>query len=293
MGAGEATRAWEARPFTGFACRLILLPPRPSGPRPPICWSSRPGRCGGAAYGSGLLSPPLSVAVATALAAEGPADVFALAAWPANASLSLRTTGASIVDDADRTNSPISPSLAMTALLSTPNSLASSYTRTFATALLAYSARLITRASQPDRSGLLRPALIPAVHRRKLIERSLQSQPVSLAARPADLFPFRQAAPVRCTARVKSAVAQVPSGGATRLSPAMLRPRGCSANACRASVRYLTSSSAGAGPGRRRSTPAGWPGGAWLVPSSPGWGCRYAPRPGSALRRRRELSHSR
>ena len=59
----------------------------------------------------------------------------ALGAWAANASLSLRTTGASIVDDAERTNSPISWSLAITALLSTPNSLASSYTRTFATAL--------------------------------------------------------------------------------------------------------------------------------------------------------------
>jgi len=64
-----------------------------------------------------------------------PADAFAAAAWPANASLSLRTTGASIVDDAERTNSPISWSLAITALLSTPNSLASSYTRTFATTL--------------------------------------------------------------------------------------------------------------------------------------------------------------
>ena len=59
----------------------------------------------------------------------------ALGCWAANASLSLRTTGASIVEDADRTNSPISWSLAITALLSTPNSLASSYTRTFATAL--------------------------------------------------------------------------------------------------------------------------------------------------------------
>jgi hypothetical protein len=45
---------------------------------------------------------------------------------PENASVSLRTTGASIVEDADRTNSPISWSLAMTTLLSTPNSLASS-----------------------------------------------------------------------------------------------------------------------------------------------------------------------
>ncbi len=41
-------------------------------------------------------------------------------------SLSLRTTGASIVEDAERTNSPISWSLAITALLSTPSSFASS-----------------------------------------------------------------------------------------------------------------------------------------------------------------------
>jgi len=49
-----------------------------------------------------------------------------LAAPLVKASLSLRTTGASIVEDAERTNSPISSSLAMTALLSTPNSFASS-----------------------------------------------------------------------------------------------------------------------------------------------------------------------
>ncbi len=55
---------------------------------------------------------------------------------PWNASVSLRTTGASIVEDAERTNSPSSWSLAMTTLLSTPNSLASSYTRTLATSLL-------------------------------------------------------------------------------------------------------------------------------------------------------------
>jgi hypothetical protein len=52
------------------------------------------------------------------------AGPFAACAW--NDSLSLRTTGASIVEDADRTNSPMSWSLAMTALLSTPNSFASS-----------------------------------------------------------------------------------------------------------------------------------------------------------------------
>ncbi|MDQ0845431.1 hypothetical protein QFZ68_005111 [Streptomyces sp. V1I6] len=64
------------------------------------------------------------------------ADLPALPPGPCSASVSLRTTGASIVEDAERTNSPSSWSLAMTTLLSTPNSLASSYTRTLATSLL-------------------------------------------------------------------------------------------------------------------------------------------------------------
>jgi hypothetical protein len=63
-----------------------------------------------------------------------------------SASVSLRTTGASIVEDAERTNSPSSWSLAMTTLLSTPNSLASSYTRTLATSLL-----LVRGGRPPDR----------------------------------------------------------------------------------------------------------------------------------------------
>ena len=48
------------------------------------------------------------------------------AALAENASLSRRTTGASIVEEADLTNSPISLSWSMTTLLSTPNSFASS-----------------------------------------------------------------------------------------------------------------------------------------------------------------------
>lgn len=64
------------------------------------------------------------------------AGLPALPPGPCSASVNLRTTGASIVEDAERTNSPSSWSLAMTTLLSTPNSLASSYTRTLATSLL-------------------------------------------------------------------------------------------------------------------------------------------------------------
>jgi len=93
---------------------------------------------------------------ATWLSAFRAAEVFGPCV--ANASLSLRTTGASIVEDADLTNSPISWSLAITALLSTPNSFASSYTRTFATAL-PHSVR--TYPDHRGRPGLeLRPAQI-------------------------------------------------------------------------------------------------------------------------------------
>jgi hypothetical protein len=68
-------------------------------------------------------------------------DLAALAAACArssspNCSLRRRTTGASIVEEADLTNSPMSLSVARTTLLSTPRSFASSCTRTFATALL-------------------------------------------------------------------------------------------------------------------------------------------------------------
>lgn len=80
-----------------------------------------------------------------------------------NASVSLRTTGASIVEDADLTNSPISVSLAMTTLLSTPNSLASSYTRTFATAL---------PNSVREPCSAAGPSLTERTHRRVLIRRS-------------------------------------------------------------------------------------------------------------------------
>jgi hypothetical protein len=111
-----------------------------------------PFSAGGAATSASARARPF--AAPRVAAAAFPAPFAALAAWPANSSLSLRTTGASIVEDADLTNSPISWSLAITALLSTPNSLASSYTRTFATALL-YSARS-DRACQPARQGVLR-----------------------------------------------------------------------------------------------------------------------------------------
>jgi hypothetical protein len=87
------------------------------------------------AVGAALTRPLAARRPAAAGFGAAPLPFVALPTWPANASLSRRTTGASMVEDADRTNSPISWSLAMTALLSTPNSFASSYTRTFATTL--------------------------------------------------------------------------------------------------------------------------------------------------------------
>jgi hypothetical protein len=67
-----------------------------------------------------------------------PALLAAVVPFPAgNASRSLRTTGASIVEDGDLTNSPMSVSFAMISLLVLPSSFASSCTRALpATALL-------------------------------------------------------------------------------------------------------------------------------------------------------------
>jgi len=98
--------------------------PKSAGDRPPGEWATGaciPGDCG---RGDDVAA----LAVLTAVVLAGDATGMA--------SRSLRTTGASTVEDAERTNSPISLSLANTALLSTPSSLASSYTRTLATLLL-------------------------------------------------------------------------------------------------------------------------------------------------------------
>jgi hypothetical protein len=74
-----------------------------------------------AALGRPAACPSPPAAAVCCLPSRGRAACSAV-----KASVSLRTTGASIVDDAERTNSPISRSLAITALLSTPNSFASS-----------------------------------------------------------------------------------------------------------------------------------------------------------------------
>jgi hypothetical protein len=136
--------------------------------------ASTTGSPAGAGAGAASVAPTVSAAFWAGFAAPLVAAAFFAAGFlatggsAANDSFSRRTTGASTVDEADRTNSPRSFSLARTTLLSTPNSLASSYTRTFATALL-----LGPGVSSSDRLGVVR------VHRCMLIERSRTSRRVS------------------------------------------------------------------------------------------------------------------
>ena len=109
------------------------------------------------AFGAFSFSPAFAASAAPGFAAPGLAapgfaaadfaaslpDVF-LGVSPAgagNSSRRRRATGASMVDEAERTNSPMSCSFCRTTLLGCPSSFASSWTRTFATILLSRSAR--------------------------------------------------------------------------------------------------------------------------------------------------------
>ncbi len=147
MGAGAFGAGAGRGPGVGPAEGVLLLGAAGASG---ACGAS--GAAGAGAAGPGLGAPGFGAAGRAACAGEGAdgdgfagADLRGAAGLPAarplplpawKASVSLRTTGASIVEDAERTNSPSSWSLAMTTLLSTPNSLASSYTRTLATSLL-------------------------------------------------------------------------------------------------------------------------------------------------------------
>ena len=143
--AASGTVACPVVPFTGAVASGALLGADGRAPAA-AARSSRsavPTPMPGRGPGPGREPPPETPAVAGADAAgaagagaDTPASRGAglgLDPWAdcsvaleANASFSRLTTGASIVEDADLTNSPISLSLTMTALLSTPNSFASS-----------------------------------------------------------------------------------------------------------------------------------------------------------------------
>src|SRR5699024_4239277 len=113
----------------------------------------RVARLGGARFRRGSLgpgfAPGLGAGLAPGFGAPGfaaglaadffsPPEDFAPSAGAesAKASLTRRTTGASSVEEAERTNSPISWSFSRTFLLVVPSSFASSWTRGFATVLL-------------------------------------------------------------------------------------------------------------------------------------------------------------
>jgi hypothetical protein len=127
---------------------------------------------GGLAAGGADAAGGAGVAAAGRRAGGAPAPLAGAAAGAcaANASLSRLATGGSTVEDADLTYSPSSPSFVRTTLLSTPNSLASSWTRTFATCLL-----LSPGACRGPSAG------VPA-HCSVLIERSRGSRHVSFVA---------------------------------------------------------------------------------------------------------------
>jgi hypothetical protein len=95
------------------------------------------GALGAAGPGAGVEGRD-SAAGAGALGAA--AGAVALAAASGKALRSLRTTGASIVEEAERTNSPSSCSFVTASLEVIPSSFASSCTRTLATFLLSRSA---------------------------------------------------------------------------------------------------------------------------------------------------------
>jgi len=219
-------------------------------------------------------SSAATTAGATGAAAERPPAAWlaraCLGCWAANASLSLRTTGASIVEDADRTNSPISWSLAMTALLSTPNSLASSYTRTFATALP------LLGPDSPDPSAGRGSAC--SVRRQPLLFiaacSSVAHRNLSLLSRAVSPRPYVHTRPAR---PALDASHRRPSGDA----PAQPAVPAQDTRRPRQSRTFRT----GAAPART-------PGGAALFQSIPGWDAGMHPGPVSALARQ-EQSRSR
>jgi hypothetical protein len=284
--AAAGASAWGCGNGTGG------LPGDPSAPRS-AAGAVAAGLAGSTAAGAGLASAagatgaaglrplvapcPSSAATtagATGAAAERPPAVWlaraCLGCWAANASLSLRTTGASIVEDADRTNSPISWSLAMTALLSTPNSLASSYTRTFATALP------LLGPDSPDPSAGRGSAC--SVRRQPLLFiaacSSVAHRNLSLLSRAVSPRPYVHTRPAR---PARDASHRRPSGDA----PAQPAVPAQDTRRPRQSRTFRT----GAAPART-------PGGAALFQSIPGWDAGTHPGPVSALARQ-EQSRSR
>jgi hypothetical protein len=109
---------------------------------PPAC-GELAGALAAVADGAGLLAPEAGLAGARRTEPDDlRVEVLVFVDAPID-SRSLRATGASTVDDAERANSPIPFSFSSTSLLSRSSSLASSYTRTLDTFLLSGSVRYL------------------------------------------------------------------------------------------------------------------------------------------------------
>ena len=146
--AGLDARRGRSRSLGGGGCRSLGGGGCRSGGRGGRCRSGRSrsfslGFCSrrrlGAA-GAGAGAGRVAAGLADALGADAGASDFEAAGASGKALRSFRTTGASMVDEAERTNSPSSCSLVTASLEVIPSSLASSCTRTLATFLLSRSA---------------------------------------------------------------------------------------------------------------------------------------------------------
>jgi hypothetical protein len=263
VGAGGTGRALP------FVAAWPSCPSRAATASAPV-GAAAAGAAGAAAAGADAGALGADAAGCAGRASPRPPPRACLGCWVANASLSLRTTGASIVEDADRTNSPISWSLAITALLSTPNSFASSYTRTFATALpLLGPARPDQSAGRRSLCSVRRQPLLFIAACSSVAHRNLSLLSRGRVALPLALFP-----PSPCLSRYpRSSVQPRPAG---RCPAANCPAAGCpvaTGQDTRQACRFQAVPAV--------AVPARMPAGAALPRSIPGWGA--GTRPGRAL----------
>ena len=157
-----------------------------------------------AAGAAGVAGPGLGPGVAALVVAAGAAGaVFLAAAFLAPASgaggfsWTRRTTGASMVELADLTNSPISLRCASSVLLDTPSSLASSWTRTLATFLLLWSASR-EGADRRQCRGVLIAEYSSGAHQRQTRSRSSGTVVSCAAGAPRPTPAARRCPPQEC-----------------------------------------------------------------------------------------------
>ena len=133
-GAAGAAGAWAA----GAAGAALAAGAAAAGAGASVLVTAAAGAVGAAGAGAG--AGRFAEGLAGALGADAGASDFEAAAASGNALRSFLTTWASMVEEAERTNSPSSCSLVTASLEVIPSSLASSCTRTLATFLLSRSA---------------------------------------------------------------------------------------------------------------------------------------------------------